>query len=202
MSYLLKKSKELIPINKTLNLMFLHINNYKSLKKMRVLEIGIGNGVSSIPMSKEFKSYYGIEPTSKIYEIFIEFCIKNNCSIKSYNVDFEQFTNNYKSKKKFDLVILRNVIHFIGYDDLIRLSKRIVKTNAFILIQNSQAKPVGWGNKKFVEDSLEFNEAQWLKYKSQLEKTYNDLSGSKYLDKFEKDDMFNYFLFKTNNQFT
>ncbi len=67
MNYLLTNTK-LRPINETLNSLFSYINKYKSLNKMRVLEIGIGNGSSSIPMSAKFKSYYGIEPPQALLE--------------------------------------------------------------------------------------------------------------------------------------
>jgi 2-polyprenyl-3-methyl-5-hydroxy-6-metoxy-1,4-benzoquinol methylase len=203
MSYLLNQ-KTLHPVNETLGLMFSHINQYKSLNKMRVLEIGIGSGNTSIPISKLFKSYYGIEKEPNIYEVFIELCEKNNCNIKSYNMNFEQFTNNNKNTRKFDLIILINTIHFIGYDDLIRLSKRIVKKNAFIVIQHPHAKPDNWRKPQFNKDSSEFDEIRWLKMKNILEKTYNDISNSKYLDKIEKNDRYrsDYFILKTNNYFT
>jgi len=197
--YLLKDTN-LKPINETLESLFSYINKYKSLKKMRVLEIGIGNGNYSIPMSKNFKSYYGIEPIPEIYEVFIESCKKHNCNIKSYNMDFEQFINN--NNKKFDLIILRNVIHLIDYDDLIKLSAKIVKKNAFIIIQNKQALPVSWGNKQFVKDSSYFNETKWLVFKNHLEKCYNNLLDSKYLDKFEKNEKDYFFILKSDNYFT
>ena len=168
---------------------------------MRVLEIGIGNGKYSIPMSKKFKSYYGIEPVPKIYEVFIESCKKHNCNIKSYNMDFEQFINNYKKNKKFDLIILRNVIHLIDYDDLIKLSNKIIKKDSFIIIQGLQAIPVGWGNKIFNKDSNEFQEEKWLKFKNHLEECYNNLLNSKYLDKVEKNDKNNFFILKSDNYF-
>ena len=35
---------------------------------MTVLEVGIGNGNKSIPISQYFKSYFGIEPLKYIYD--------------------------------------------------------------------------------------------------------------------------------------
>lgn len=101
MDYLLTNTN-LRPINETFDLILSDINNKKSLKRMRVLEIGIGNGNCSIPMSKYFRSYYGIEPLTNIYNVFIETCNKHNCKIKSYNMDLEEFVN--KMHKQNQLV--------------------------------------------------------------------------------------------------
>ena len=193
MNYLLTNT-ELRPINETLNSLFSYINKYKSLNKMRVLEIGIGNGNSSIPMSTKFKSYYGIEPLTHIYDVFVKSCKKHNCSIKSYNMDLEKFVNT--TNKKFDLIILRNVIQFIGHNELIKQCKKIVKKNAFIIIQNAKAEPVNWGNKELNKDSAEFNEIKWLKYKNLLETHYSSLLTSKYFDKFKKDDRYVFYVLK------
>lgn len=191
--YLLTRTK-LIPINETLNSLFSYINKYKSLNKMRVLEIGIGNGNSSIPMSVKFKSYYGIEPLSNIYDVFIKSCKEHKCSIKSYNMDLEKFVNT--TNKKFDLIILRNVIQFIGHNELIKQCKKIVNKNAFIIIQNRKAHPFGWGDKELNKDSAEFNEIKWLKYKNLLESHYSVLLNSKYFDKFDKDDRYVFYVLK------
>ena len=166
MDYLLKNT-ELKPISETLESIFSYINLLKSLNKMRILEIGIGNGTYSIPMSKKFRSYYGIEPLSHIYDVFIKSCLAHDCRIKSYNMDLVQFATT--TDKKFDMIILKNVIHFIGYDELIKQCCKIVKRNAFIIIQNPLAKPINWGNKELNVDSDNFNEIKWLKFKKKFQ---------------------------------
>ena len=198
MDYLLRNT-DLRSINETLEEIFLDINNYKLLNKMRVLEVGVGNGNCTIPIYKKFKSYYGIEPLKYIYDVFIEQKKKHNCNIKSYNMDLQQFASS--TNKKFDMIILRNVIHFIGYDDLIKECKKIVKKDAYIIIQNAQAIPYGWGNKEFVKDTIDFNEVKWLKFKNKLEICYDSLLSSVYLDKFKEDNKYNFFVLKTNNSF-
>ena len=99
------------------------------------------------------------------------------------------------------MIILRNVIHLIDYDDLIKLSNKIIKKDSFIIIQGLQAIPVGWGNKIFNKDSNEFQEEKWLKFKNHLEECYNNLLNSKYLDKVEKNDKNNFFILKSDNYF-
>lgn len=199
MDYLLKNIY-LIPISETLESIFSYINLSKPLNKMRALEIGIGNGNCSIPMSKKFRSYYGIEPLSNIYDVFIKTCSANDCRIKSYNMNLDNFAKT--TDKKFDIIILKNVIHFIGYDELIKQCRKIVKKNAFIIIQNPQPKSSNWGNNELNADSAEYNEIKWLKLKKNLETHYEILSNSEYLDKFVEDNKYIFFVLKTDNKFT
>ena len=196
MDYLLKNT-ELREINLTLDSILSDINdNHKALKKINLLEIGIGNGNKSIPIFNkyEFKNYYGIEPIESVYNIFIEMCNKYNCGIKSFNVDLKEFVTN--TDKKFDVILLTNVIHFIGFDNLIEQIKYIIKPNAFIIIQNPHPKPIGWGNIQYVKDSDEFDEKKWLKFKSKLENCYSEISNSKYLYKTKSDNKYIFFVLK------
>lgn len=204
MDYLLKNT-ELKPINETFESILKDIDKKKPLNEMRVLEIGIGTGIYSIPIEKKFKSYYGIEPLKKIYDVLIELKKTHNSYIKCFNMSLEEFvhknTVNATSSKLFDIVILKNVIHFIGYDDVIKHCRKIVKKNAFIIIQNAQAKPIGWGNSELVKDSINFNENKWLGFKNKLEICFNSLLNSKYLDKYEKDNKYVFFVLYSDDYF-
>ena len=200
MDYLLVNT-DLKPINETLDSIFQYINNLESLNNMIVLDIGIGNGNSSIPMEKhyKFKAYYGIEPLSNIYDIFIKLHKKHNSKIKSYNMNLEKFAS--ETKKKFDIIILRNVIHLIGINELMSKCRKIVKKNAFIIIQNLQAEPIGWGDHSFVKKSINFNKKKWLKFENQLKLCYYKILNNKYLYKYIKDDKYIFFMLKTDNGF-
>jgi cyclopropane fatty-acyl-phospholipid synthase-like methyltransferase len=166
---------------------------------MRVLEIGFGIGDCSIQMSLKFKSYYGIEPLKELYDVFIELSKTYNNKIKSFNMNLKDFVS--KTNKKFDMIILRNVIHFIGYEKLIYQCSKIVKQKAYIIIQNTLAKPIRWGNTEFIQDSINFNEIKWLKFKDQLDTLYDNLLNSSYLHKYKTDDKFIFVVLKTNNYF-
>ena len=74
MNYLLLHT-ELRERNKTLDKIFTEINKkIKPIDSLIILEIGIGNGNRSIPISQKykFKKYYGIEPLENIYNVFVE----------------------------------------------------------------------------------------------------------------------------------
>lgn len=194
MDYLLEK-KDLREINLTLDKIFSNINNkYKHLDKLSILEVGIGNGNKSIPIAKKykFKKYYGLEPLKKIYDVFIESSKMHNSKIISYNMDLNEFVT--KIKIKFDIILLINVIHFIGLEKLLETINPMLIPGGFVIIQNPHAKPSGWGNKQFVADSINYDEKKWLKFKSQLDKCYSDLSNSKYLHKIETDNKYIFFI--------
>jgi len=193
MNYLLKKT-ELREIDSKLEEIFNEINIIKSLKKMHVLEIGIGNGNKSIPISSKFKSYYGIEKSTPIYNNFLSLCKNHKCNIKSFNMNLTEFVD--YTTKKFDMIILINTIHFIGVTELLLQSSKILKKNGYIIIQNPHEIAYGWGDKELVQDSELFNESVWLKYKKNLEKCYNELFHNKFLFKFEQNQRFKFFLLK------
>ena len=141
MDYLLVQT-QLREINLMLNNIFSHINNnFKSLHKSTILEVGIGNGYKSIPIANKykFKEYYGIESHKKIYDFFIETSKIHSSNIISYNENLEEFAK--KTKIKFNIILFICVIHFIDLDNLIELIKPIIKQNGFIIIQNPHAKP-------------------------------------------------------------
>ena len=112
-------------------------------------------------------------------------------------MDLTKFVN--YTNEKFDIILLINVIHFIGLDNLILQIKEIIKQDTIIIIQNPLPKPTGWGNKKFVKDSDEYDEKKWLYFKSKLEDCYSNIYNSKYLYKNKKDDKYYFFIIKINS---
>ena len=193
MNYLLNSHNQRIsPINETLDKILLDINNTKKLDKMRVLEVGIGNGNNSILLSKKFAAYYGIEPDKQVYEVLLK--VSKDTKIKTYNYNLEQFAN--KTLKKFHLIYLRNVIHFLDYDNFITICNKILKKNSYIIIQNPHAKPQRWGDNILNVDSDKFDETIWLRTKNRLDKCYKTLLLDTRLIKYEKDDRYHFFVLK------
>lgn len=197
--YLLKNKD--LKKNEKLNEILNSINKNNSLHNMRVLEVGIGTGIHTINyIENKFKSYYALEPQIDIYNVLINLIKKHNSNIKPYNMNLEEFTHNIE--KKFDMIILKNVVHFIGYFNLIEYCKKIVKKNSIILIQNPKAKPRKWGNQEFLKTSVNFNLEKWLKFQNKLNNCYNDISNSDYLHEIIIDDDNDvFFILKTNNGF-
>lgn len=168
------------------------LNDFNILNK-RILEIGLGTGNKSIGLSRLFTSYYGIEPDQSLYQIFLNLCEENDCKIKSFNMSFDSFV--VSTDKKFKLIIMENVIHFLDFDNLIKQLKKISYQDiSYVLIKNPKARPYGWGNLEFCIESEKFNKEKFNKFRDKLKVIYNKLDNSKYLIKKISSDFSHYFL--------
>jgi hypothetical protein len=114
--------------------------------------------------------------------------------IKTYNYDLEQFAD--KTTKKFNIIYLRNVIHFLDYEHFITICKRILKKNSYIIIQNPHANPRCWGDNRLNIDSDKYDETIWLRTKNRLDMIYKTLLLDIRLIKYEKDDRYHFFVLK------
>ena len=193
-----KLNTNIKPIDPQLIKIFDYINlTYQiDIYDSRVLEVGIGSGNKSIELAKLFRSYYGIEPNKEIYTMLTELCAKYECKIKTYNTSFNEFIDT--TDKKFNLILLVNVIHFMNLDDFISKCKNITstKSDSFILIKNPKARPYGWADKKICKDSEQFDENKWTKFRERLKTIYDEISKSKYFVKKYTNDVYHYFLLK------
>lgn len=168
------------------------LNNFNIFNE-RILEVGFGTGNKSIRLSKLFISYYGIEPDLSLYQIFLNLCEDNNCNIKSFNMSFDSFID--FTDKKFKLILIEDVIHFLDFDNLIKKSKKISNRDIiYILIKNAKARPYGWGNLEFCIESEKFNKEKFNKFRDKLKIIYNKLDNSKYLIKKNSNNFYHYFL--------
>lgn len=198
MDYLKKKFEIHEVDNNLLNIVNIINNKYLlNIFKLNVLEVGIGVGHRTINFAKLFNNYYALEPDNDIYKICKENILKNNSNIKLFNIDFEKFF--LENKIKFDLVILENVIHLIGYIKLISLLKKF-NNNIFIIIKNPIPKPFNWGNKEFCIDSNKFNKIKWIKFKNYLDTIYENINNSSHLlQKIKTEHKYYYLLRLSNN---
>jgi len=187
-NYLLNNNN-LITNNKLISI----LESVKS-SKLRGLEIGFGTGKKTISIAKEFKSFYAIEPNKIYYDKFKEICKINKCNIKSYNMDLQNFVN--YTNKKFNVIILINVIHLLNLDDFVKISKTILKKNNYIIIINPHEKPINWGNNEFNKNSELFDQNKWIKFKNKLKDLYLNLLNHKYFFKFDEDLYDKYFILK------
>ena len=195
--YLKEKNLKIRPIDEKLLDIFDFINSTYSINiyESRLLEIGIGIGNKSIELSKLFSSYYGIEPDIELYNRLTNLCEKNKCKIKHFNMDFNTFVK--FTDKKFNIIFLENVIHFIDFEIFIKKVKKIFNKyeSGFILIKNPRIKPYNWGNKEFCKDSELFNEKKWIIFREKLKLIYEKLNNSKYLIKIYTTEYSYYFVF-------
>ena len=152
-----------------------------------VLEIGIGNGLKSISKSKLFKSYVGLEPHDKLYELATENCNKFYCKIKIIHSDIQ----NYNTGDKYDLIILENVFHF--FIDLDKVTDKLIhllKPNGIIFIDEPKCLPTGWGSPTLNEDSDQFDKEWWERKKKMLIKAKEFLKDKSEYYEFQNMDIY------------
>lgn len=154
---------------------------------LNILEIGIGNGLKSISKSKLFKSYVGLEPNDKLFELATENCKKFDCKIKIIHSDIQ----NYNTEDKYDVIILEYVFHFFNsHNKAIDKIVSLLKPNGIIFIIEPKAKPIGWGDQKLNEESDQFDKELWTEKKKIILYTKEFLKDkSKYYD-LEKIDIY------------
>lgn len=95
-----------------------------------LLDLGIGQGLNSIPLSNLGFNVTGVDYSKKCLEI-----CKNNCDkLNLIQSDIREFNI---EKNKYDLIISRCVLHFLHKDDSFKIMKSMkenIKKNGLIYI--------------------------------------------------------------------
>lgn len=143
---------------------FSRFSSVSDLQDKTALEIGAGVGLKSIPLAKLFLNYVVLEPDILLFNKLQSNCIKFDSKIESYNVKVLE----YKTRNKYDVVILNNVFHLIlnemVYDHLLSL----LKPGGIIYVQQPLPHPRGWGDDRLNEGSKSFDSKLWLKMSDKL----------------------------------
>jgi 2-polyprenyl-3-methyl-5-hydroxy-6-metoxy-1,4-benzoquinol methylase len=109
-----------------------HIKKYLP-KEAEILEVGCGVGQGLIVLKQNgFHNVMGIEP-----DLDEESCglLKKLYDIECYNKSFSEFVEEYKGKKKFDCIILDQVIeHFVEPDKDISMMYELMAENGTLYI--------------------------------------------------------------------
>ena len=102
----------------------------KLVSGKNVLDLGIGQGTNSIPLSNLDFNVTGVDYSSKCLEI-----CKNNCDkLNLIQSDIRKFNI---ENNKYDLIISRCVLHFLHKDDSYKIMKSMkenIKKNGLIYI--------------------------------------------------------------------
>lgn len=95
-----------------------------------VLDLGIGQGMNSIPLSRLGYNVTGVDYSRKCLEI-----CKDNCP--SLNLIRDDIRNFLIEKDKYDLILSRCVLHFLHKDDTYKIINNIknnLKENGLVYI--------------------------------------------------------------------
>ncbi len=140
---------------------------FDNLKNKKAIEIGIGNSLRSIPLSKLFESYYGVEQNKKLMKLSKENCKKYKCNIHFIQDSVE----NLNLKNTFDVAIFINTFHFINKKKTIEKLIKIIDKKGIIFIDEPKPRPYGWGSPVLNKDSPQFDPIKWKRKETNLNET-------------------------------
>jgi len=118
-----------IPMEQLLRIVQRYSFSYTHSQNKNVLEIGSGPGIGANLLSKNAKSYKGIDVDKNLVEI----ALKNNPQINFETISDKDFF--LKNHKKFDLIIIYETIYYI--EDLKNLFSKIydvLSSNGMLII--------------------------------------------------------------------
>ena len=133
----------------------------KLLSGKNVLDLGIGEGQNSIPLSELGYHVTGVDYSTKALDI----CRNNSSNIKLIHDDIRNFII---EKDKYDLILSAGVLHFLHKDDVNHIIKEIksnLKPNGLVYISVFSEKDPGLNKNDF--DRLDHNI-----FHNRLENTY------------------------------
>ena len=139
-------------------------SEFRKTENLDVLEVGTGNALKSISLSKIFNSYDGLEPDEEMYKLSIKNCQKTNCKIEIFNTGIEDFQTN----KKYDLILFANSFHFVEPKPTLEKLSDLLKEGGKVIIDEPKPEPYGWGLPKFNKDSNQFDPQLWERKKKRL----------------------------------
>ena len=120
------------PLNRVVNFWHQIYKNLKLNKKLKVFDVGCGNGSFLIALKRmKFKKLYGFDTSSKILNKIKE------KHIVTFESNFSNFYSNETiSNLKFDYVFLHHVLeHSYNPLELIKNVKKIIKKNSTVFIK-------------------------------------------------------------------
>ena len=137
----------------------------KLLSGKNVLDLGIGEGQNSIPLSELGYHVTGVDYSTKALDI----CRNNSSNIKFIHDDIRNFII---EKDKYDLILSAGVLHFLHKDDVNHIIKEIksnLKPNGLVYISVFSEKDPGL-NKK--ENNTDFDRLDHNIFHNHIENTY------------------------------
>tara|TARA_Y100001970_G_C14142653_1_gene808073 strand:+ start:40 stop:768 length:729 start_codon:yes stop_codon:yes gene_type:complete len=106
-------------------------NNNLPLKKIKILDVGCGGGLISVPMKRLGANVVGIDASLKNIKVAKTYSKKNNLNIKYICSSPEKL----KIKDKFDVILMLEIVeHVDDVEIFIRESSKFLKKNGLIFL--------------------------------------------------------------------
>jgi SAM-dependent methyltransferase len=138
------------------------------LSEVDFLEVGGGNFSRTLGLSIYFKSFTGIEirkRSTRIASNVIEFQRIPNATIINSDI------NTLDLEETYDVIYMRNSLHLANLETSFPKLIQSLRPNGVLFIEQTEAEPVNWLDKRFVRDHPDFNEEAWNEWKAGLEST-------------------------------
>ena len=118
---------------KVLSHFYIKGNEEKPLQGLKVLDIGCGGGLLSVPIHNLGATVTGIDPVKKNINIANSYIKSNNLDIKFLNTTVEDFASN--KKLRFDIVLNMEVVEHVDNLPLfLEISAKLMKKNSLMFI--------------------------------------------------------------------
>ena len=106
-------------------------NNNLPLKKIKILDVGCGGGLISVPMKRLGANVVGIDASLKNIKVAKTYSKKNNLNIKYICSSPEKL----KIKDKFDVILMLEIVeHVDDVEIFIREGSKFLKKNGLIFL--------------------------------------------------------------------
>ena len=135
----------------------------KTLKKVKILDIGCGGGLLTEPMKKLGADVVGIDASEKNINIAKLHSKKNNLNIKYLCVSPENFI----TKEKFDVILNMEIVeHVEDIDFFLKSSSKLLKKGGimFVATLNKTLKSYLFAIVSRVHSEFPIGTHQWEKF--------------------------------------
>lgn len=154
-----------------------------------ILDIGAGTGNLALKMVNKSKSITLLEPSERMIMI-------TRGKLKKYdNITFiNKSLENFKSKNRFDIIILSDVLHHINYKNLAsKIQKFLKKRGNIVIVEPLYLKPGIFIKNIFYNNFKRYGFKRGFKMLKTffIPRVFSHLTKEKYLKKYEIVSLFN-----------
>ena len=140
----------------------------KDLSEVEYLEVGGGNFCQTLGMAFHLNSFTGIEKSKRA----VRFATRTAGFQRIPNVTIiDADIAEYDLDREFDVIYMRNSLHLANYDVTFPKLIQSLRPGGVFVVEQTDSKPVAWGDKRYVRDHPKFDEGAWNEWKERLDST-------------------------------
>lgn len=125
-----EKANEAKMLHKMNPLRLEYILNHTDLKNKKVLEVGCGGGILSMPLARLGAKLTSIEPSAELYDVAIKKAEEESLDINFLNIPIENMQDN-----DFDVILIMDVLeHVENQIDFLKQAESLLKKDGILII--------------------------------------------------------------------